>query len=86
MHLSELTSKHVSELLDQANAMEIDGATGDIGPVPQGDREQALMSVLRPDQCQRFQDEQQRRRDEAQKEMSEIGLALPSNWDALEDY
>jgi transcription termination factor Rho len=26
MHLSELKSKHVSELLDQANAMEIDGA------------------------------------------------------------
>ena len=26
MHLSDLKSKHVSELLDQANAMEIDGA------------------------------------------------------------
>jgi cytochrome c len=26
MHLSELKSKHVSELLDQANSMEIDGA------------------------------------------------------------
>ena len=28
MHLSDLKAKHVSELVDLANAMEIDGASG----------------------------------------------------------
>lgn len=66
--------------------MEIDGATGDIGPIPGGGRESAMMEVLRPEQRQALEAEQQRRRDEAAKEFSEIGLSLPGNWDALEDY
>ncbi|WP_035615129.1 hypothetical protein [Haloferula sp. BvORR071] len=71
---------------DYDPAMQIDGATGDIGALPGGSREQAMQSILREDQRQAWEAEKQRRRDDAQKEMSEIGLTMPSSWDPFEDY
>jgi hypothetical protein len=66
--------------------MEIDGATGEIGTLPGGGRDQAMNSILRPDQRQLWEGEKQRRRNEAQQEMSEIGFTIPPNWDPLEDF
>jgi hypothetical protein len=53
------------------------------GPV--GDRNQEMLTVLRPEQRQAWDAERERRRNEAQAEMAEIGMSLPAGWDALED-
>lgn len=64
--------------------MRLEGIGGDIGGTPGGGGHDAMLSVLRPDQRQKFEDERQRRRQEAEKEMNEMGFALPSNWDLLD--
>ncbi|WP_367872069.1 hypothetical protein [Luteolibacter sp. Populi] len=71
---------------DYDPAMELEGGAGEIGAAPAGDRNQAMMSVLRPEQRQQWEAEKQRRRDEAQREMAEMGFAMPSSWDVLDDY
>lgn len=53
---------------------------------PVGDRNQQMLSVLRPEQRQAWETEKERRRSEAQAEMEEIGMTLPAGWDALDDY
>ena len=54
------------------------------GPV--GDRNQAMLTVLRPDKRQAWDAERERSRNEAQAEMAEIGMTMPAGWDPLEDY
>ncbi|MDB6076294.1 MAG: hypothetical protein JWO82_41, partial [Akkermansiaceae bacterium] len=44
----------------------------------------AALAVLRPEQRAAYDAEHERRRAEAQKQMNEIGLSLPENWDALD--
>lgn len=64
--------------------MKLEGIGGDIGSTPGGSSRDAMLSVLRPDQQEKFQAERDRRRNEAEAEMNEIGLTLPSNWDLLD--
>ena len=72
---------------DYDPAMVLEGASGDIGDTPGGgDRNQAMLSVLRPDQRAAWEAERERRRQETSKEMNEMGLSMPRNWDPLEDY
>jgi hypothetical protein len=53
---------------------------------PVGDRNQEMLSVLRPEQRQAWEAERERRRAEAEAEMAEIGMTMPVGWDPLEDY
>ncbi len=64
--------------------MVLEGAKGQINAAPTGDRQAAVLSVLRPDQRAAYEAERQRRREAATKDMEAIGLALPPNWDPLE--
>ncbi len=70
---------------DYDPAMKLEGVGGEIGATAAGDRQQAMLSVLRPDQRTAYEAEQQRRRDEAAKNMEAIGLTLPPDWDPLDD-
>lgn len=70
---------------DYDPAMKLEGAGGEIGSTPSGDRQQAMLSVLRPEQREAYQAERQRRRDQAVKELGEIGLSLPPGWDMLDE-
>ena len=57
-----------------------------IGTTGTGDRQEAMLSVLKPEQRAVYQAEQQRRRDETAKTLDGIGLTLPADWDMLNDY
>jgi hypothetical protein len=61
------------------------GAGGQINAYQTGNRQEAMLSVLRPDQRAAYQAEQQRRRDEAAKDMEAMGLTLPANWEMFQD-
>jgi hypothetical protein len=69
---------------DYDPAMKLEGGVGQIGATPAGDARQAMLSVLRPDQRAAYEAEQQRRRQEARKDMEALGLSLPAEWDALD--
>jgi len=69
---------------DYDPAMKLEGVGGEIGATATGDRQQAMLSVLRPEQRTAYEAEQQRQRDEAAKNMEAIGLTLPPNWDPLD--
>jgi hypothetical protein len=66
-------------------AMVLEGVTGEIGATPGGDRQAAMLAVLRPDQRAAYDAEQKRRRDAAAKDMEAIGLHLPADWQMLDD-
>lgn len=66
-------------------AMVLEGARGEIAPTPTGDPQAAILAVLRPDQRARYEEERNRRRDQAAKDMAEIGLALPPDWEMFDD-
>lgn len=70
---------------DYDPAMKLEGVTGTIGAATSGDRQQAMLALLRPDQRAAYAAEQQRRRDEAAQNMQAIGLTLPADWDMLND-
>ncbi len=69
-------------------AMSLEGGVGEIRASPAGESNEAMLSVLRPEQRAAFEAEQQRRRDDARKDMEALGLILPPDWDPLgmEDF
>ena len=70
---------------DYDPAMQLEGAGGNIGTSISGNRQQAVLSVLRPDQRTAYEAAQQTRRIEAAQNMAAIGLSLPADWDMLND-
>jgi hypothetical protein len=70
---------------DYDPSMVIEGAHGEIGAIPTGNREATMLAVLRPDQHAAYEAERLRRREEAAKDMESIGLALPPDWEMLAD-
>lgn len=67
-------------------AMQIEGLSADTPVVPPGQsRDEAVLSVLRPDQRQFYDQYRLNRRAEAEKDLREMGLRLPANWDMLGD-
>jgi len=70
---------------DYDPAMRLEGTAGDIPETLGSSRQDAVLSVLRPEQREAYEAERQRRRDEAAKELGEIGLSLPPGWDLLDD-
>ena len=69
---------------DYDSGMKLEGIGGDIGNTPAGERQQAMLSVLRPEQRETYEAERQRRRDDAAMELGEVGLSLPPGWDMLD--
>ena len=70
---------------DYDSAMQLEGIGGQIGTTPSGDGQQAMLSVLRPEQRQAYEAERARRRQKAVEDLGSIGLSLPPDWDPLED-
>jgi hypothetical protein len=64
--------------------MVLEGAQGEIGATPGGNRQTAMLAVLRPEQRAAYEAERQRRRETASKDMEAMGLVLPPNWEMLE--
>jgi predicted nucleic acid-binding Zn-ribbon protein len=69
---------------DYMPSMQLEGGVSEIAPGQTGDREQAILSVLRPDQRVAYQQEMQRRREAVASEYKAIGLALPADWNPAE--
>ena len=70
---------------DYEPTMKLEGANGEVGATPGGDRQAAMLAILRPDQRAAYDTEQKRRRDEAAKNMEAVGLTLPTDWQMLDD-
>lgn len=69
---------------DYDPALKLEGGVGEIGAAPAGNKQQAVLSILRPEQRIMFQEEMKHRREEAQKDIEAIGLSLPEDWDPME--
>jgi hypothetical protein len=55
-------------------------------PLPPGEsRDKAIRDLLRPEQRQTYEEKSLARRIEAEKDLREMGLRLPANWDMLGD-
>jgi hypothetical protein len=70
---------------DYDPAMQLEGIGGQIGTTPHGNRQQAMLSVLRPEQRQAYEAERERRRQKAEEDLQAVGLSLPPDWDPIED-
>lgn len=70
---------------DYDPSMQLEGVGNQSAGSSGGDRQQAMLAVLRPDQRATYEAEQQRRRDKAAKDMEAMGLTLPANWDMLQN-
>lgn len=67
-------------------SMQFEGLTGDVSSlVPGQSREEAIQSVLRPDQVEAYQQYRRDRFEKAQGELNQIGLTLPPDWDLLDE-
>jgi Spy/CpxP family protein refolding chaperone len=69
---------------DYQVGMDFDGMGGDTSVLDVRQRDEAIRSVLRPDQRERFDQLQAERREEAERELKRVGLTLPKDWDLLE--
>lgn len=70
---------------DYDPAMALDGVGGQIGATPAGDKQAAMLSILRPEQRAAYEAARVHRRDEASKDMEAMGLSLPPGWEMLDD-
>lgn len=70
---------------DYDPSMALDGIRGEIGATPGGDRQAAVLGVLRPEQRAAYEAERQHRFAEAQKDAEAIGLTLPPGWEMLDE-
>lgn len=70
---------------DYDPAMKLEGVGGAIDAPAAGNRQQAMLSVLRADQRTAYEAAQQTRRDAAAKDLEAMGLTLPATWDPLDD-
>ncbi len=65
--------------------MKLEGANGEIAATSGGDRQAAMLAILKPEQRTAYEAEQKHRRDEAAKNMESVGLTLPPDWQMLDD-
>jgi hypothetical protein len=70
---------------DYDPAMKLEGADGEIATTTGRTHREALLSVLRPDQREKWEAEQTQRREKAAKELAEMGLSLPPDWDPMQE-
>ena len=68
-------------------SMQLEGLGGETATLPPGQsRDEAVMNVLRPEQRRQYEEHRIARRAAAGKEMEEVGLKHPDNWDMFEEY
>lgn len=65
--------------------MEFDGMGSDTSRLQGRARNDAIRSVLRPDQVERYDAYRAERKMEAERDMRKVGLTLPEDWDLLDD-
>lgn len=66
--------------------MQFDGLQDGVTPMTPGtSSEQAMMSVLRPDQKQAYEEHRQQKLQKAQEEAAAIGLTIPNDWNPDDD-
>lgn len=66
-------------------SMQFEGLGDDRAAIPPGQsRDDAILAVLRPDQRATYEAGRQKARDEATREMAEVGIKLPDDWDFFE--
>lgn len=70
---------------DYDPGMKLEGVGGDIGSTPGGNRNEAMLRLLRPEQREAYEAERQQRRDAAEKDMQAMGLTLPPTWNLLDE-
>ena len=61
-------------------AMRFEGVGPDTGALAGKSKQDAILSILRPDQRETYEAEQEKRHTQARKEMEAIGLTLPADW------
>ncbi len=66
-------------------AMEIEGMTGSTLPIDPIRRNEAIRGVLHPGQLESFDTHRRERRADAEREMLEVGLRLPDDWDLFDE-
>ena len=66
-------------------SMEIEGMTGSTLPIDPIGRIEAIRGVLRPEQLESFDTHRRERRADAEREMLEVGLRLPDDWDLFDE-
>jgi hypothetical protein len=66
--------------------MQFDGLQDGVTPLAEGTTEkQAMMSVLRPEQVQAYEEHRRERLEKAQQDAAEIGLTIPNDWNPDDD-
>lgn len=70
---------------DYEQGMAVDGMSGAQAGLGVEQRNAEVMSLLRPDQQAQYETYQAEQREEANRELQEMGLKLPSDWDLFED-
>lgn len=68
---------------DYDPSIRLEGFQGEIRPSNVTPRE-AMLSVLRPDQRERYEFERERLRSTRMAELAELGLTIPENWDEFD--
>jgi hypothetical protein len=63
-------------------AMRFEGIGPDSGSLAGKSKQDAILSILRPDQREAYEAEQEKRRTRAREEMEAIGLTLPADWNS----
>ena len=66
-------------------SMAIDGVSSETSPLDRRSRDQAIMELLRPEQIEAYHAHRRQEFEEAQRELGEIGLALPPDWDLWDE-
>ncbi len=69
---------------DYREGMDFDGMDSGTAQLDRDARNEAIESILRPDQRELLESHRAEREAEAQREMGKIGLSLPEDWDLLE--
>ena len=71
---------------DFDSAMRIEGLSENATRLQPGQsRDGAVMAVLRPDQLDAYEEHRQRKIEEAEEDMRQLGLRLPADWDLWDE-
>ena len=90
VELDEDQNKQVFDLLVRGSknydpSVEFDGMGDDRSVLSSRERDEAIRSLLRPEQVEAFDAHRKARFEEATRDMTDLGLTLPKNWDLLEE-
>jgi hypothetical protein len=70
---------------DYEQGMTVDGMQGKQVPLPPEAREEEVLALLRPRQRKDYENYRSEKLEETNRELGEMGLRLPEDWDAFDD-